>query len=552
MFKKFSMRFKLLAAFFLLSTLLIISGSIGLKTLDLVASKYNILATNSLPNTLLVGRMRHLMQDLHRSMQEAVMAADRPHFEEARKAFQSSVDSYDNLTKKYLAVPFLPGEDAVYQVSVNDWKAYSALTLQIFNRIEARDIKTADFQDQVDKQLPSLFKNLDAHLEDVLKFHENYSASIVEEAHSNERFAFTLMILVVAFGFFISMSIGALLAQSFTKVLTSISQSVSLSANETNSASKELTTASQTLSSGASQAAASLEETVASLEELSSMVKVNSSHAKEANTLSQRSKESAEKGETEINLLITSMNDIAAGSKKIKEIISVIDDIAFQTNLLALNAAVEAARAGEQGKGFAVVADAVRTLAQRSASAAKDISNLIKENVSKSESGAQVAQASGAVLTDIVVNVKKVADLNSEISSASAEQAHGIEQISQAMNHLDRATQENAASSEEVASSSQEMSSQAQRLMMMVHDLQVVIFGAKKTTAITRVTVTEEKPQAVRAPQKKVATLKTTVVRASPPPKQQPTAVKSAAKNLIPFPDEDSTSTRKLAKADGF
>ncbi len=243
---------------------------------------------------------------------------------------------------------------------------------------------------------------------------------------------------------------------------------------------EQLALAGTNLSHSTTSAAASLEETVASLEEMSSMVKMNSENARQAAALSQAATESAHNGEVEIRKLIGSMQGISASSKKIEEIITVIDDIAFQTNLLALNAAVEAARAGEQGKGFAVVAEAVRSLAQRSSSAAKDISVLIKDSVQKIDQGADIANTSGEVLAQIVTSVKKVSDLNNEIASASSEQATGISQINKAMNDLDQSSQSNAASAEEIAATSGDIRSQAVNVEHEVAVLKKFVTGASE------------------------------------------------------------------------
>ncbi|HWU42771.1 MAG TPA: methyl-accepting chemotaxis protein, partial [Bdellovibrio sp.] len=292
----------------------------------------------------------------------------------------------------------------------------------------------------------------------------------------------------------------------------------------------QLTTAGFSLSQSSTESAASLEETVASLEEMSSMVKMNSDHAQQAAVLSQSSKEAAEEGQREIQSLISSMHDITQSSKKIEEIINVIDDIAFQTNLLALNASVEAARAGEQGKGFAVVAEAVRALAQRSAVAAKDINNLIKESVLQVTKGSKIADHSGEVLNNIVSSVKKVSDLNHEISAASSEQTTGIQQISKAMNQLDQSTQANAASSEEIASSSEEISAQAQQMKTLTVSLSTVILGGSIN------------PQKEAPPQEKPKATK--VIPFKPKTVPAKTPVSAAA---IPF-DED----RKVGSTDGF
>ncbi len=240
---------------------------------------------------------------------------------------------------------------------------------------------------------------------------------------------------------------------------------------------EQLSNAGTTLADSSSASAASLEETVASLEEITNMVKISASSADQASKLSFTSSESAKKGEEGMDALLKAMNEISDSSKKIEEITSVIDDLSFQTNLLALNASVEAARAGEQGKGFAVVADAVRTLAQKSAEAAKNISQLIAESVDRIDRGTQRASSAGSVLKEIVVSVQKVNDLNNEIASSSAEQSHGIAQINQAMNHLDHSIQGNAASSEEIAATTLEIHGQVKIMQEAVKEMRALVRG---------------------------------------------------------------------------
>lgn len=219
--------------------------------------------------------------------------------------------------------------------------------------------------------------------------------------------------------------------------------------------------------------AASLEETSASMEEMTSTVKQNADNAKEANELAIGARDQAATGGEVVNKAITAMHDINQASNKISDIIGVIDEIAFQTNLLALNAAVEAARAGEQGRGFAVVATEVRNLAGRSATAAKEIKELIEDSVQKVTDGSRLVNQSGETLEQIMDSVRQVADIIGDISSASQEQAQGIDQVNKAIIEMDTATQQNTAMVEEAAAAAESMSEQSNQLNNLVSFFQV-------------------------------------------------------------------------------
>jgi methyl-accepting chemotaxis protein len=272
---------------------------------------------------------------------------------------------------------------------------------------------------------------------------------------------------------------GAALNQMLESFHDSMGQ-VQRAANQTASASQQLAAGSEQLSSGAQEQASSLEETAASLEQITSTVKQNADNARQANQMAVSARDGAEKGGAVVKDAVSSMEAITQSSKKIAEIITTIDEIAFQTNLLALNAAVEAARAGEQGRGFAVVASEVRALAQRSAAASKEIKTLITDSVAKVEDGAKLVNRSGETLTEIVAGVKKVADLIAEISAASQEQSQGIEQVNKAVTQMDSVTQQNAAQTEELSSTAQTLAAQAEEL-----SAEVAKFKLARETAVS-------------------------------------------------------------------
>jgi methyl-accepting chemotaxis protein len=241
----------------------------------------------------------------------------------------------------------------------------------------------------------------------------------------------------------------------------------------------QISTGNTDLSQRTEEQAANLQQTAASVEELHSTVKANADTARRACELASAASASAARGGEVVGQVVSTMDEITASSKQIADIIGVIDGIAFQTNILALNAAVEAARAGEQGRGFAVVAGEVRTLAQRSAEAAKEIKRLIGGSVDKIEAGAQLVGNAGTTMTAIVDQVRKVAEMITQISTASHEQTTGIGQVSDAVSQLDQVTQQNAALVEESASAADSLKQQAHRLVDAVAVFKLAGNGAR-------------------------------------------------------------------------
>jgi methyl-accepting chemotaxis protein len=283
--------------------------------------------------------------------------------------------------------------------------------------------------------------------------------------------------------------------------------SIQDSANSISMASKEIASGNNDLSHRTEEQAASLEETAASMEELTSTVHANTENAKQANQMAINAADVASKGVDVVGEVVTTMDSINESSRKITEIISVIDGIAFQTNILALNAAVEAARAGEQGRGFAVVASEVRNLAQRAADAAGEIKNLIGDSETKVAAGSKLVAQAGKTMEDIVNAIRSVTIIVSEISAASIEQNSGINQVNQAISQMDDVTQQNAALVEQAAAAAEAMQEQTENLTVMAGQFRIDSKGRSFTA-----TKAYNPPTAV-----KLETYKSTSSQANPP-----------------------------------
>ncbi len=330
-----------------------------------------------------------------------------------------------------------------------------------------------------------------------------------------------------------SLDVNAPLARELKAVLgrtASAVQTVREAVQGIQTASSEIASGNQDLSQRTEQTASSLQQTASSMEELTATVRQSADAARQANQLAGSAAEVAQRGGSVVQQVVGTMDDISASSKKIADIIGVIDGIAFQTNILALNAAVEAARAGEQGRGFAVVAGEVRNLAQRSAQAAKEIKELINTSVDKVQGGSELVQQAGATMQEIVQSVQRVSDIIGEISSAATEQSEGIAQVNTAVNQLDQMTQQNAALVEQSAAAATSLRDQADRMAQAV-----AVF---RTGAVDPVS---------HAP----ATAPAAVPRRPSAPAPRPTAVKAAPTRQAPLPQPRAAAARPSLERPG-
>lgn len=365
----------------------------------------------------------------------------------------------------------------------------------------------------------------------------NVEISDVEVAaavsHSASLKAATIVAVVIAF--LASVLLSFIIIRSLNGTLKNIIDRLTAGASEVNASSEQLSDASQQLAESSSQQAASLEETSSSLEEMASQIKHTAENSGEAELAMKNAKPMIEQGVEAMKRMNSAMSEIQNSSAETSKIIKTIDDIAFQTNLLALNAAVEAARAGEAGKGFAVVAEEVRNLAQRSAEAAKDTSELIASSQNASERGGQVAEEVSTNLEKIEESIASVSTLVLEISAASREQAEGIEQMTTVMSEMDNVVQNNASSSEETASSAEELSSQANELNNIIASLKSLV--ESENTGTSGISISKPEGYSLNTRKKFSGILRDKKEKYTP--EQKGEVVPHKGIELIPFDEDD-------------
>ncbi|WP_343584658.1 methyl-accepting chemotaxis protein [Herbaspirillum sp.] len=504
MFSKLTIKARLIFVIGFLAVLLVVSGVVGLLSLK---------STNAQMRSLYEDRMAALAQletvggaiDAGRYGISTAIVGDSGEIDKGMDKLEKTIKDSDAVLKDYLATYLTPEEKVLADKFIPQRQKFIAEGVK--PAVEA--LRNRDFQSAGDIYggvMLKLFSEVHATMEELMSLQHRVGRELYEDAQRRYQILVVVIAATIVAGLAVALVMGVLLVRAISRPLEKavrlaqgvaagdltqeievrsqdetgqlmqalrdmnsnlrkIVGEVRMSTDTINTASAEIASGNLDLSSRTEQQAGSLEETASAMEQLTSTVKQNADNARQANQLAASASDVALRGGDVVKQVVDTMSSINESSRKIVDIISVIDGIAFQTNILALNAAVEAARAGEQGRGFAVVASEVRSLAQRSAAAAKEIKGLIDDSVEKVGNGSALVAQAGETMEEVVASVRRVTDVMGEITSASQEQSTGIEEVNRAITQMDETTQQNAALVEQAAAAAQSLQEQAGRLL---------------------------------------------------------------------------------------
>ncbi len=476
--KQTGISFKIIAMASILSIISAIIGLIGLYTTGEVAKASGSLYTKNVLRVQYAGQMKDTMQAAAMTLINSnITGRTKEQINAYHEDFLNNVKEFNKAIEN-LELTNIQSENkkALVQIAKDAGKQYAEKGLNMFNFFKRGDLTGAT--EYMKKELTPIRRDqMSPAIEKLVNIETSNAKASYNESHKISMLSILIIILAILIGLALSLTLSILITRSITKPVSKIVNNLSDSSNQIGISSTQLSSSSQEIANGAQEQASSIEETTSSMEELSSMVKQNLENTREASLLSEKATEASQSGYDKMTDMLSAMNGISKSTEEIRNVIDVIDDIAFQTNMLALNAAVEAARAGEAGMGFAVVADEVKNLANRSSESAKETSVMIKETLKNVETGLSISKDLSEVFKEILTNSKKVMEMNREVETASGQQDEGISQVNTALIQLDTVVQANASSAEETASAAEELQGQVSNLNEIVNTLYSIVNG---------------------------------------------------------------------------